>query len=113
MTEELDIKKHITLLGSHKPAEMPFFINQADVLVFPSRSSYVWKEQYGEVVGNGGLLFQENNAEELANCLRRLIDVPWFCKELGEKGYKRANTLFSQREIARKTLEFYRKVASQ
>jgi len=135
MTEELDIKKHITLLGSHKPAEMPFFINQADVLVFPSRSSYVWKEQYGrvlleamackvsvfgsdngaipEVVDDGGLLFQENNAEELANCLRHLIDVPWFCKELGEKGYKRANTLFSQREIARKTVEFYRKVASQ
>jgi glycosyltransferase involved in cell wall biosynthesis len=135
LTEQLNIKKQVVFLGPQKSSEMPVLINQADVLVLPSRSSSVWKEQYGrvlleamacrvpvigsnsgaipEVVGDCGLLFQENSVEDLVNCLRRLIDVPRLRKEFGENGYKRANTLFSQYEIARKTAEFYRKIASQ
>jgi len=66
-----------------------------DVLVLPSRTTRVWKEQFGrvlveamackvpvvgsdsgaipEVIGDAGLVFPEGDAEALAACLRRLI----------------------------------------
>ena len=130
----LQINEHVQFLSPVTQDRMPNLYAQADVPVLPSRETSVWKEQYGrflleamarrvpvigsdsgaipEVVGDCGLLFQENNAGELTNCLRRLIDSPEFCMELGEKGYKRANVLFSQSEIAHKTAQFYLKVAA-
>jgi glycosyltransferase involved in cell wall biosynthesis len=101
-----------------------------DVLVLPSRTTRVWKEQFGrvlveamackvpvvgsdsgaipEVVGDAGLVFPEGDAEALAACLRRLIESPGLRRELAERGYARAVALYSQERVAAQTAAFYR-----
>lgn len=102
------------------------------VLVLPSRTTSVWKEQFGrvlveamackvpvigsdsgaipEVIGDAGLIFPEGNAAALADCLRRLIESPTLRHDLAERGYTRANRLYSQEHIAEQTADFYRQI---
>lgn len=101
-----------------------------DVLVLPSRTTRVWKEQFGrvlieamackvpvvgsdsgaipEVVGDAGLTFPEGDGDALAHCLRRLMDSPELRRELAERGYARAVGCFSQEQVAARTAAFYR-----
>ena len=103
-----------------------------DVLVLPSRTTRVWKEQFGrvlveamackvpvvgsdsgaipEVIGDAGLVFPEGDAEALAACLRRLIESPGLRRELAERGYARAAALYSQERVAAQTAAFYRRL---
>jgi len=98
----------------------------------PSRTTRVWKEQFGrvlteamacrvpvigsnsgaipEVIGDAGLIFPEGDARALAGCLRRLIESPDLCRELGERGYVRVMRLYTQERIAEQTAEFYRQI---
>jgi glycosyltransferase involved in cell wall biosynthesis len=111
---------------------MPNLYAQADVLVLPSRGTPVWKEQYGrvlleamackvpvigsdsgaipEVIGDAGMIFKEDDANSLAHCFQRIIGNTALQKDLGERGFKRVTSFFSQQEIARKTNEFYRRI---
>lgn len=111
------------------PSEIARRLCELDVLVLPSRTTYVWKEQFGrvlieamackvpvigsdsgaipEVIGDAGLIFPEGNAQALAVCLQRLIASPELRQELAERGYLRATTLYSQERIARHTADFY------
>lgn len=43
-----------------------------------------------EVVGDAGLLFEPESAEELANSIRRLLDEASLATELGNRGWRRA-----------------------
>lgn len=104
----------------------------ADVLVLPSRTTPVWKEQYGrvlveamacalpivgsssgaipDVVDDAGLVFTEGNAAELADRLQRLAASPGLRHELGERGRVRVAERYSLEKIAAKTADFYRTV---
>jgi glycosyltransferase involved in cell wall biosynthesis len=86
-------------------------MRELDALVLPSRTTSVWKEQFGrviveamacqtpvigsdsgaipEVIGDAGLIFPEGDAHALGNCLRRLIESPDLRRELGERGHAR------------------------
>jgi glycosyltransferase involved in cell wall biosynthesis len=132
LTEQLNIKKQVVFLGPQKSSEMPVLINQADVLVLPSRSSPVWKEQYGrvlleamackvpvigsdngaipEVIGDAGLIFTEDDVGSLAQCLHSIMESRDLRKELAERGYLRATGIFNQKEIAARTAKFYRRI---
>jgi glycosyltransferase involved in cell wall biosynthesis len=103
-----------------------------DVLVLPSRTTPVWKEQFGrvlieamacgvpvvgsdsgaipEVIGDAGLIFPEGDTSALADCLRRLIDSPQLCAELAQRGLARVQAHYTQERIAQRTVEFYRQV---
>ena len=104
----------------------------ASVLVLPSRSTKVWKEQFGrvlveamacavpvigsdsgaipEIVGPDGLIFKEGDVEDLARCLSRLIESPVLRTNLGNRGYSRATTVYSQERVAARTAAFYRRI---
>ncbi len=108
---------------------------QIDVLALPSRTTSVWKEQFGrvlieamacsvpvvgsdsgaipEVIGEAGLIFPDGDASALADCLQRLIDSPDLRAELTRRGTVRVQAHFTQESIAQRTLEFYRQVLSQ
>jgi glycosyltransferase involved in cell wall biosynthesis len=43
-----------------------------------------------EVVGDAGLLFAPESAEDLARSIRRLLDDPSLARELGNRGWRRA-----------------------
>jgi glycosyltransferase involved in cell wall biosynthesis len=110
--------------------QMPACLAEADVLVLPSRTTPVWKEQFGrvlveamscgtpvvgsdsgaipEVIGDAGLIFAEGDAEALAACLRRLAQSPELRRELGERGRRRVAEHYTVERIARQTVELWR-----
>jgi len=114
------------------PERMPELLAQVDVVVLPSRTTPVWKEQFGralaeamacgvpvvgsdsgaipEVIGDAGLIFPEGDAQALAGHLRRLMADPDLRRALGERGYRRATTLYSQEAVAHQTAAFYRRL---
>lgn len=117
------------------PAQVARQICQFDVLVLPSRTTRLWKEQFGrvlveamacqipvvgsdsgaipEVIGDAGLVFPEGDAASLADCLRRLEASPELRRELAVRGYERAKRSFSQEHIARATARVYRQLFEQ
>lgn len=120
------------IAAPREQADMAGIYSEAHVLVLPSRSTKVWKEQFGrvlveamacalpvvgsdsgaipEVVGPDGLIFKEGDPEDLARCLSRLIDSPVLRENLANRGYFRATTVYSQERIAARTAAFYRRV---
>jgi len=111
------------------PNHLPAFYRQLDVLVLPSRTTPVWKEQFGrvlveamacgvavvgsdsgaipEVIGDAGLTFPEGDAGALADTLRRLSASPELRAELSRRGAARVQAHFTQERIAQRTLELY------
>jgi len=57
--------------------------------------------------GSTGLLVKERNAASLAQALRRLIDAPTLCQQMGAAGRRLAEEKFSSKEILDKILAVY------
>jgi glycosyltransferase involved in cell wall biosynthesis len=134
---ENNITDKVIVIESVPHDEVPKYINLMNTLVLPSETTYKfktmtsvgWKEQFGHVlieamgcqipvigsdsgeiphvIGNSGLTFPEGNAEELANCLTKLIDSPAFANTLGEMGYTKAMCEYTNKALAKQQLEFY------
>jgi glycosyltransferase involved in cell wall biosynthesis len=126
------IHEQISFVGRVAPEQLPGWLAQADVLVLPSRTTAVWKEQFGrvlteamackvpvvgsdsgavpEVIGDGGLIFPEGDATALADCLRRLAESPALRLELAGRGYARVMQHYTQECIAEQTAAFYRRI---
>jgi glycosyltransferase involved in cell wall biosynthesis len=114
------------------PDQLAMLYHQLDVLVLPSRTTPVWKEQFGrvlieamacgvpvvgsdsgaipEVIGEAGLIFPAGNAGALAKSLRRLIVTPDLCAALAQQGLTRVRQFYTQAQIVKQTIEFYRQV---
>jgi glycosyltransferase involved in cell wall biosynthesis len=112
------------------PVQVAKYLCNLDAIILPSRSTAVWKEQFGrvlveamackipvvgsdsgaipEVIGDAGLVFSEDDADGLRLCLQRLIESPALRRELAERGYQRVISFYSQAHIARETARFYR-----
>ena len=110
------------------PAEMAKF----DVLVLPSRSVDTWKEQFGHVliesmvmgiptvgstcgeipnvINHPDLVFEENNAEELAAILSRLVGDQEFRQSMGEFCLHRAQQNYTHKRIAQRLHTLWQKV---
>jgi glycosyltransferase involved in cell wall biosynthesis len=116
------------------------YINLMNTLVLPSETTYQvktltavgWKEQFGHVlieamacqvpvigsdsgeipfvIGDAGLTFPEKDAEALAKCLQTLLDNSILAQELGQKGYERVITNYTNKALAQKQLDFYQKL---
>lgn len=116
------------------PAQIAQQLQQIDVLVLPSRTTPVWKEQFGrvlvetmacgvpvvgsssgaipEVVGDAGLLFPEGDVGALADCLRRLITSPELRADMARRGLARVQAHYTQEHIAEETVQLYRQMAA-
>ena len=111
-----------------------------NTLVLPSETTYKfktltsvgWKEQFGHVlieamackvpvigsdsgeipnvIGDVGLVFPEGNIEELRNCLMQLMEQKELAESLGEKGYKKAMSQYTNKALARQLLSFYQEL---
>lgn len=124
------LEERVRFTGAMSPMELAEHLRSADALVLPSRSTPVWKEQFGralieamacalpvigsdsgaipEVVGDAGLIFPEGDAAALAECLDRLAASPELCVDLGESGRLRVSRMYSQERVAARTAAFYR-----
>ncbi len=103
-------------------ADVPDAMNLMDVLVLPSRTTPKWKEQFGrvlieamgcaipvvgsdsgaipEVIGDGGIIVPEGNAEELAQALGDLQQDPRKRAKLGSAGRTRVLNHFTWQRVA-------------
>ena len=132
LSRKLRIEERVRWLEPVSPERMPELLAQVDVVVLPSRTTRVWKEQFGrilveamackvpvvgsdsgaipEVVGDAGLIFPEGDAAALAECLRQLKESPELRQELAERGYVRAATHYSQERTGSLSVNFYKEV---
>lgn len=128
----LGVGERLRLLPWRASEEMPAFYRSLDVLVLPSRSTARWAEQFGRVlveamacgvpvigsrsgeipwvIGDAGLLFPEDDVQELRQCLQRLQEDARLRQELAEKGRTRVLERFTQEKVARDTWEAYQQV---
>lgn len=111
---------------------MPEAICALDALVLPSRTTRVWKEQLGrvlleamacgvpvigsdsgaipEVIDDAGLIFPEDDVDELADRLMRLEANPGLRATLALRGRQRVEEHYSQRRLAEETVTVYRQL---
>ena len=132
LARTLGVGASVRFLGPRDPDGVAGFLSAIDVLVVPSRSSPVWKEQFGrviveamgcgtpvvgsasgaipEVMGNAGLLFPEDDAPALAERLRELRESPARRDELSRLGREWALSAHSPAQRAAQTIEFYHRL---
>lgn len=102
-------------------SEVRNYMQHLDVHVLPSKSTRFWEEQYGrilvecmtagvpnigsssgaiaEVIGDAGLIFQEQDPLDLAAQLRKVIENPNMLQQFSKRGMERA-VQFSSEEFA-------------
>ncbi|USR90878.1 hormogonium polysaccharide biosynthesis glycosyltransferase HpsO [Phormidium yuhuli AB48] len=138
--QDQGLTEKLTFVESVPHDQVCRYINLLDTLVLPSETTYQfktlssvgWKEQFGHVlieamacrvpvigsdsgeiphvIGESGLVFAEGNAEELRDCLLRLMENPELAGELAQRGYHRALADYTNRAIAQKQLAFYQQL---
>ena len=139
-SREWGISDRIIWVESVSHEQIPPYINLMNCLVLPSQTSYKfktltavgWKEQFGHVlieamackipvigsdcgeiphvIGDAGLIFPEGNAEKLRGCLQQLMERPPLAADLGDRGYRRAMSNYTNKALAEQLLEFYKEL---
>ncbi len=131
----LGVSDRVTFRGSVRTYEIPVELQKLDVLVLPSLTRPNWKEQFGRVlceamacetpvigsdsgeipyvIGDGGLVFPEGNASELAARVRQLLDNPDLYAQLARNGRQRVLDNYTQQHIARQTYEVYQEMLGE
>ncbi|NJL60566.1 MAG: glycosyltransferase family 4 protein [Methylacidiphilales bacterium] len=139
---ENNLQDRIILVESVAHDEVSKYINLMSTLVLPSETTYKfktltsvgWKEQFGHVIieamgcqvpvigsdsgeiphviGDTGMVFPEGNVEALANCLMQLMDNPELAHNLGQLGYAKAMSQYTNKALAKQQLEFYQELVN-
>ena len=113
-------------------AQVPQEIENFDILVLPSRTVNSWKEQFGHVlieamaigiptvgstcgeipnvINHPELTFEEENTEELAAILSRLIREQEFRDAMGQYCFSRAHEHYTHERIAQRSVTLWEKV---
>ena len=128
----LGLADQVSLEGVIPSLRTPGFYRELDALVLPSRSRSNWVEQFGRVlieamacgvpvvgsdcgeipnvVGDAGLIFPENDADSLRECLVRLMREADLWADLARRGRERVLAHFTQTQIAAQTVAVYREL---
>jgi glycosyltransferase involved in cell wall biosynthesis len=128
----LGVGERVTFRGGVPTYEIPHVMQELDALVLPSVTRPNWIEQFGRtlaeamscetpvigsrsgeipyVIDDAGLTFEEGNVQELAACVRKLIDDPELYATLAKKGRQRVIENYTQERIAQQTYEVYREM---
>ncbi|GBC97425.1 N-acetyl-alpha-D-glucosaminyl L-malate synthase [bacterium HR16] len=130
--EQLGVAQRVRWLGAIPSTHVAEFLRQLHVLVLPSRTTPRWKEQFGRVlveamacgvpvigsdsgeiprvIGDAGLVFAEGSAEQLANCIRLLVDQSETHHNLAQAARRRAMEHFSMKQVAVQYVTFWQQV---
>ena len=128
----LHLADRVTFKSGVPTDQVPRELENLDVLVLPSLSRPNWIEQFGRVlaeamscetppigsssgeipyvIGDGGLVFKEGDAHELAACVQRLLADPQLYADLAHRGRQRVLENYTQGQIARRTYEVYQQM---
>ena len=129
------VMDRVDFLGFVPHVETPRYLSAFDLLVVPSETQPNWKEQFGRVIteamacgtpvvgsssgeipnliykSDGGLVFPEKNADELAKCLRSLMTQESLRQEYAEKGRKWVEREVSLSAVAKKMAATFEEVS--
>jgi glycosyltransferase involved in cell wall biosynthesis len=125
----------VTWRGAVRHEQAPQELGTFDVLVLPSRTTPGWKEQFGHVlieamamgipvvgsssgeipnvIGRSDLVFQEEDAEGLAQILERMICSPKWWQEVGQYGLHRVQQHYTHDRIAERLISLWQGVLAQ
>jgi len=128
----LGVGARLSLEPAISSLEMPGFYRELHALVLPSRTMPNWKEQFGRVlveamacgvpvvgsdsgeipnvIGDAGLIFPEGDVEALRAVLQGLQRDPGLRADLARRGRERVLAHYTQAQIARATVEVYRRL---
>jgi glycosyltransferase involved in cell wall biosynthesis len=130
LAAQLGVAQRVAWRGAMRSTEMPAFYRSCDLLVVPSRTLPNWKEQFGRVIieamacgvpvigarcgeiphliGDAGLLFDEDDVDGLAGHIRSLIAQPALRQSLAHQGRELVLQRYTMQRIAGQTVDFYR-----
>ncbi|MGD1806822.1 hormogonium polysaccharide biosynthesis glycosyltransferase HpsO [Dapis sp. BLCC M126] len=136
----LGIKDRLIFVESVPHDHVQKYINLMNTLVLPSETTYKfktltsvgWKEQFGHVlieamacrvpvigsdsgeipyvIRDAGLVFPEGNVEELKDRLMQLMEQKELTESLGQKGYEKAMSQYTNTALARQLFSFYQEL---
>ena len=118
--------------GAVRHEQAPKELGAFDVLVLPSRTTPLWKEQFGHVlieamamgipvvgsssgeipnvIGRSDLVFQEENVPGLTLILERLIQDPQWWQQMSQYGMDRVDQHYSHQRIAERLIQLWRSI---
>jgi glycosyltransferase involved in cell wall biosynthesis len=130
LARELGILDRTRFLPLVPHGTMPELLAAIDVLVLPSRTLPKLKEQFGriliegmaagcvvlgsssgaipEVIGEGGLVFEEENVASLAAAIRRVLKDKELAKTLRLRGRRRVEENYTWDAVADRVVALYR-----
>lgn len=130
--ENNNLSNKVKVIDSVSSTEVVKYLNLMDVMVLPSITTKRWKEQFGRVlieamacevpvigsdsgeipnvIGDAGLVFKENNIDDLAENINSLLSNGGLRKSIIKKGIQRVNEHYSQRIITQKYHKVYTEV---
>ncbi len=129
--QEHGLDSRVTFLPARPLSELPVVMNAMDALVLPSRTTASWKEQFGrviieahacatpvigstsgaipEVVGDGGLVFEERNPAALAAAICELAADPERCRTMGLAGRATVEENYTWQRVANRMANIYQR----
>jgi L-malate glycosyltransferase len=127
-------QNRLTVLDAVPHNMVSHFLHWLDIFVLPSYSIPAWKEQFGltlaqamlagtacigsscgaipELLGSGGLIFQERNVDDLASTLKMLLESKALRGELGRKAHAFAMQHYTNTTVANTYLRAFRGLGS-
>jgi len=112
--------------------KIPEFLSKMDILILPSITTAIWKEQFGRVlieamaakvpvigsnsgeiqnvIDGAGLVFEEGTPVALASAIISLVSDEKLYMECVNKGYERVKANYTNEVIAGKLNEFYKNI---
>ena len=129
---QLGLAERVQLLPARGREELAQLMGALDALVLPSRTTARWKEQFGrviieaqacgipvvgsssgaipEVVGQGGLVFPEGDAAQLAGKLTWLAEHPDQARQMGLRGRSVVEENYTWARAAQAMQNIYREL---
>lgn len=135
LAASLGIVGRVEFVGAIPSGGMAAYLQSLDALVLASRSRPNWQEQFGrvlveamgcetavigsrsgeipQVIGQAGLLFDEEDVAGLRGHLMRLLEDEELRRELGRNGRWRVLNQYTQAQIAGQTVAVYRDMVGE
>jgi glycosyltransferase involved in cell wall biosynthesis len=132
LTSTLGLGERVAFRPPVPGSSVPQLLHEFDILVAPSLTTPIWKEQFGRVImeamacrvavvgsdsgeiphviGDAGLITPEGDVAALTAALQRLIDDPATRDTLAEAGHRRALSHYTQANLAARYYAAYQKL---